>query len=228
MNTETKISGISFYKRINPWFIITNLDFEVAFLLLGVTIMRSYILHGEELPFTDKVSPASCLGYRVLRPLCSCCGGSQGVRRAWRKLHHHDHEYRNWKHGKPIHVHSKGHKPKNKDHRHKDSYRSAWNNFSIYAIDDLDPFKVTSSIGFEDSTVVYRNDKVVNPTLPFKSFAPYSEWRNRDVIDQTDTRAAAKWVDRNKTNGRLCYLHRFTIKHFVGWNIIKGSRKPIR
>jgi hypothetical protein len=38
----------------------------------------------EDMPLTGKVSIAACLGFRVLRPACSCCGGSMGIRRAWR------------------------------------------------------------------------------------------------------------------------------------------------
>ena len=40
----------------------------------------------ETLPLSGKVSPAACLGRRVLRPLCPCCGGSCGIRRALAKF----------------------------------------------------------------------------------------------------------------------------------------------
>lgn len=40
----------------------------------------------EHLPFIGKISPAACLGYRVQRPGCRCCGGFMGVRRAWRRV----------------------------------------------------------------------------------------------------------------------------------------------
>jgi hypothetical protein len=36
----------------------------------------------EDLPFFCKVSPTACLGGRTPRALCSCCGGSVGIRRA--------------------------------------------------------------------------------------------------------------------------------------------------
>lgn len=39
----------------------------------------------EESPRRGKMSPASCLGKRVLRPYCRCCGGDQGVRAAFRR-----------------------------------------------------------------------------------------------------------------------------------------------
>lgn len=57
------------------------------------------------LELRGKVSPAACLGVRTPRPLCPCCGGSNGIRRAKRKLHRHcddwrDNErpFRRWKH----------------------------------------------------------------------------------------------------------------------------------
>lgn len=43
----------------------------------------------EDLVLMEKVSIACCLGFRVPRPRCGCCGGSFGVRRALRKLHRH-------------------------------------------------------------------------------------------------------------------------------------------
>lgn len=36
-------------------------------------------------PMSEKVSPAACLGFRVLRATCPCCGGSFGVRKALNK-----------------------------------------------------------------------------------------------------------------------------------------------
>ena len=54
-------------------------------------------------PFTGKVSPTACLGGRTVRPLCSCCGGSDGIRRAWRKFN---------RHGERL---TKGKKERNKD-----------------------------------------------------------------------------------------------------------------
>lgn len=36
-------------------------------------------------PHREKISPAACLGERTCRPFCSCCGGSKGVRAAYRK-----------------------------------------------------------------------------------------------------------------------------------------------
>ena len=39
----------------------------------------------ENIPFFQKISPASCLGFRIIRPYCPCCGGSMGVRAAVRK-----------------------------------------------------------------------------------------------------------------------------------------------
>ena len=61
--------------------------------------MRINRVYGEELPLIGKISPTTCLGYRILRATCRCCGGSVGVRRAYRKT------YR-----------SGGRKPKYKDH----------------------------------------------------------------------------------------------------------------
>ena len=43
----------------------------------------------EEKPFNGKISPTACLGGRTPRPLCYCCGGAVGVRRAKRKMHRH-------------------------------------------------------------------------------------------------------------------------------------------
>lgn len=42
------------------------------------------------LPLRGKISPAACLGRRVNRPFCTCCGGSEGIRAALRKP-------KNWK-----------------------------------------------------------------------------------------------------------------------------------
>lgn len=44
------------------------------------TAMRSH----DDLPFSEKISPAACLGRRTLRPLCLCCGGADGIRAAYR------------------------------------------------------------------------------------------------------------------------------------------------
>lgn len=57
-------------------------------------------------------------GRATCRPACSCCGGSQGVRRAWRKLDRHSEDWLNenacrWR------TPSKGHKPRYKDRRCK-------------------------------------------------------------------------------------------------------------
>ncbi len=57
----------------------------------------------DDLETRGKVSPAACLGVRTPRPLCSCCGGSVGIRRALRKLHRHCDEWRSetfnrWEH----------------------------------------------------------------------------------------------------------------------------------
>lgn len=40
----------------------------------------------EDLPSREKISTAACLGKRVCRPDCPCCGGSAGIRRGFRKL----------------------------------------------------------------------------------------------------------------------------------------------
>lgn len=37
-----------------------------------------------------KISLAACLGRRVLRPACRCCGGADGVRRAFSRKKGHD------------------------------------------------------------------------------------------------------------------------------------------
>lgn len=39
----------------------------------------------EELPLQEKLNIGNCLGHRVLRPLCTCCGGSMGIRKALNK-----------------------------------------------------------------------------------------------------------------------------------------------
>lgn len=67
--------------------------------------------HLETLPLTGKISLAACLGYRVLRPTCSCCGGSMGIRRAWRKL-----DMRN-KLNDGVRYKSRGTKPKLKKNK---------------------------------------------------------------------------------------------------------------
>lgn len=40
------------------------------------------VLRLESLPLAEKVSPAACMGHRIPRPLCPCCGGHAGIRRA--------------------------------------------------------------------------------------------------------------------------------------------------
>lgn len=58
----------------------------------------------DDLEMRGKVSPTACLGVRTPRPLCYCCGGSVGIRRARRRLHKHCDEWRSeqkfqrWKH----------------------------------------------------------------------------------------------------------------------------------
>lgn len=47
------------------------------------------------------------------RPVCSCCGGSQGIRRAWRKYNRHNEEM----HFRPWQAETRGQKPRYKDHR---------------------------------------------------------------------------------------------------------------
>ena len=39
----------------------------------------------EDAPVREKVSPAACLGGRTCRPFCTCCGGNEGVRAAFRR-----------------------------------------------------------------------------------------------------------------------------------------------
>jgi hypothetical protein len=63
----------------------------------------------EALPSRGKVSPAACMGegVRIMRPLCSCCGGAMGVRRAKNrpgrakrgKARHKDHGRNSFKKG---------------------------------------------------------------------------------------------------------------------------------
>ena len=64
----------------------------------------------EALPTRGKISPAACLGYRVLRPGCSCCGGALGIRRAWRR--------------------ARNSKPRRKDH-HAENLSRSWENAMI-------------------------------------------------------------------------------------------------
>lgn len=75
--------------------------------------MRIYRVYGTELPLTGKISTAACLGDRTTRPNCCCCGGSKGVRRAWRKLAKHSLEYKLWckKEEHLINVPSRGYTP---------------------------------------------------------------------------------------------------------------------
>ena len=61
----------------------------------------------EDEPFFGKISPTVCLGRRVVRPTCCCCGGAIGVRRAWRKFNRHQTFT-----GHPSKWQSKGRKPK--------------------------------------------------------------------------------------------------------------------
>ena len=81
----------------------------------------------EALPMTGKVSPTACLGHRVLRATCPCCGGHAGVRRAKRRVakvteapgvvlkNTSGRLYFDPAKAKLI---TKGRKPRRKDHRH--------------------------------------------------------------------------------------------------------------
>jgi hypothetical protein len=40
----------------------------------------------EKFPLIGKISPGACLGRRINRHLCPCCGGSCGVRKALNKF----------------------------------------------------------------------------------------------------------------------------------------------
>lgn len=55
------------------------------------------------LPFSGRVSPLGWLmevKRSTARPLCSCCGGSQGVRRPWR---HHNQQQPRYKDKRSTH-----------------------------------------------------------------------------------------------------------------------------
>lgn len=70
----------------------------------------------EHLELRGKISPAACLGTRTLRPLCCCCGGSNGIRAALRKFHRYDPNYFNGS-ARRWNTASRGAKPREKDHR---------------------------------------------------------------------------------------------------------------
>ena len=65
----------------------------------------------DDLPFNEKVGPHTALGVRMPRPTCRCCGGSCGIRRAWRRMDKFDSKVWPWE------GRTKGKKPKAKDHR---------------------------------------------------------------------------------------------------------------
>jgi hypothetical protein len=70
----------------------------------------------DNLPKFGKVSPTACLGGRTVRPLCGCCGGSDGVRRAKRKFNRHTDD---WRDGnlRRWNSETRGVKPRYKDKR---------------------------------------------------------------------------------------------------------------
>ena len=40
----------------------------------------------EQLPAIEKLSPAYQSGKRICRPQCRCCGGAEGIRKAFRRV----------------------------------------------------------------------------------------------------------------------------------------------